>query len=200
MEFKVAVHRRGAAMVGGAALLGWLAFGAQADTYRCTTADGKTTYQEYPCMSGSQKAIDDSTARARRAAEEKEKKRAAEFAASIEKSRKTEAIDMAELRRDFDETLRANKLGIQDCLEAKNCDSYTYTMLLKGLPRSFVLEVLGQPEHEQRIGGIPTHYFTVPAATRSGRARLQISYTFAVAGGRFNKLGLGAMVESVNVY
>ena len=56
------------AMCVGLAMM-WGGSVAWADVYRCTGADGKTIYQQSPCTSGSQKAVDDSSARAKQRAE-----------------------------------------------------------------------------------------------------------------------------------
>jgi hypothetical protein len=40
-------------------VLTWGGSVAWADVYRCTGADGKTVYQESPCATGAQKALDD---------------------------------------------------------------------------------------------------------------------------------------------
>lgn len=59
---------------------------AHADVFRCTGADGKTVYQESPCASGAQKAIDDrdqrqrdKVAQERKAEEDRKAQRAAEL-------------------------------------------------------------------------------------------------------------------------
>ena len=65
---------------------GLLAASAHADVYRCTGNDGKTVYQESPCASGAQKAIDDRdqrqrerVAQERKADEDRKAQRAAEL-------------------------------------------------------------------------------------------------------------------------
>ena len=42
-----------------AAAIAWGVGSAHADVFRCTGADGKTVYQESPCATGAQKALDD---------------------------------------------------------------------------------------------------------------------------------------------
>ena len=42
-----------------AAAMAWGVGSAHADVFRCTGADGKTVYQESPCATGAQKALDD---------------------------------------------------------------------------------------------------------------------------------------------
>lgn len=56
-----------------ACLLGLLSVGAKADVFRCTGADGKTVYQESPCATGSQKALDDRDHRQREKVAEERK-------------------------------------------------------------------------------------------------------------------------------
>ena len=42
-----------------AAAMAWGVGSAHADVFRCTSADGRTVYQESPCATGAQKALDD---------------------------------------------------------------------------------------------------------------------------------------------
>ncbi|MCM2345426.1 MAG: DUF4124 domain-containing protein [Acidovorax soli] len=48
-----------------AAAMAWGVGSAHADVFRCTGADGKTVYQESPCATGAQKALDDRDQRQR---------------------------------------------------------------------------------------------------------------------------------------
>lgn len=48
-----------------AVAMAWGVDSAHADVYRCTGADGKTVYQESPCSTGTQKALDDRDQRQR---------------------------------------------------------------------------------------------------------------------------------------
>lgn len=52
---------------------------AFADVYRCAQPDGKMAYQEIPCTSGSQKALDDTNAKARQLNTDARKKQEAEI-------------------------------------------------------------------------------------------------------------------------
>ena len=68
------------------ALLMLIGSGAWADVFRCTGANGKTVYQESPCASGAQKALDDRDhrereriARERKAEEDRKGQQAADM-------------------------------------------------------------------------------------------------------------------------
>lgn len=71
-----------------AAAMAWGAGSAHADVFRCTGADGKTVYQESPCATGAQKALDDRNHREReRVAQERkaEEDRKGQQAADLKK-------------------------------------------------------------------------------------------------------------------
>lgn len=145
---------------------------ANADVYRCTGADGKTVYQQSPCTSGSQKAVDDSNARAKQRAE-------------IER-REAEARD-AEMEAKRDVEVGRKMEQLRACLREKSCSSYTYVSLLEGQNVGFVNETLGKPESVQMVGGRSTDYFTVPTSDGRKRARLQVVYK-------------GLVIDRVNAY
>lgn len=159
------------AMCVGLAMM-WGGSVAWADVYRCTGADGKTIYQQSPCTSGSQKAVDDSSARAKQRAE-------------VEK-REAEARD-AEREAKRDEEVGRKMEQLRACLREKSCSSYTYVSLLEGQNVGFVNETLGKPESVQMIGGRSTDCFTVPTSDGRKRARLQVVYK-------------GFVIDRVNAY
>lgn len=132
---------------------------AWADVYRCTGADGKTVYQQSPCTTGTQKTVDDSNsrfeARQRQILEAQKRERAGE--------------------------LENDAKLLRGCIEDKICATDTYPRLLRGKPRSFVMDNLGDPAAVQNIGGREIEYFHVPTTDGRKRARLQLSYkNFAV--------------------
>ena len=138
---------------------------AWADVFRCTGADGKTVYQQSPCATGAQKTVDDSNSRY---------------------EARQRQIREAQKREQSGELEKHAKL-LRACLEDKICEADSYPLFLRGKPRSFVNDVLGDPASVQNIGGSEIHYFNVPTTDGRKRARLQLSYkNFAV--------------ESVNVY
>ena len=145
---------------------------AWADVYRCTGSDGRTVYQESPCATGAQKAVDDSGARARQRAEVERREAEAREAEREAKRDKEVARKMEQLRL---------------CLREKSCSSYTYVSLLEGQNSGFVNETLGKPESVQMIGGSSTDYFTVPTSDGRKRARLQVVYK-------------GLVIDRVNIY
>lgn len=155
-----------------AAAMAWGVGSAHADVFRCTGADGKTVYQESPCATGAQKAVDDSSARAKQRAE-------------VEK-REAAARD-AELEAKRDEEVGRKMEQLRACVREKSCSSYTYVSLLEGQNVGFVNETLGKPESVQMIGGRSTDYFTVPTSDGRKRARLQVVYK-------------GFVIDRVNVY
>lgn len=148
-----------------AAAMAWGVGSAHADVYRCTGADGKTVYQQSPCATGAQKTVDDSKSR---------------FEAQQRQIRE------AQKREESGELEKHAKL-LRACLEDKICEADSYPLFLRGKPRSFVSDVLGDPASVQNIGGREIHYFNVPTTDGRKRARLQLRYeNFAV--------------ESVNIY
>ena len=167
---------------------------AFADMYKCTMADGKSTYQEMPCAVGSQKAIDDSSARARKKEEDANKA----FEAERRTAQKDAEENKVKEQQLLEQAMATNKMMLEGCLEAKNCDGSDYSLALKDMPRSFVLKVLGKPSSEQNISGRIFHYFIVPSSVRSGASRLQVTYRGYSY--RFPNSKLGASVEGVNIY
>lgn len=163
----------GLAMMWGGGSVAW------ADVYRCTGADGKTVYQQSPCATGAQKTLDDSNSRY----EARQRQ--------ILETQKQEASGELEKHAKF---LRA-------CVQDKICESDTYRLFLRGKPRSFVTDNLGEPASVQNIGGSDIHYFNVPTTDGRKRARLQLSYERAIVPD--NARGVvsgGFVVKSVNVY
>ena len=155
---KVRVVCLGLAMMWGGSV-------AWADVFRCTGADGKTVYQQSPCATGAQKTVDDSNSRY---------------------EARQRQIREAQKREQSGELEKHAKL-LRACLEDKICEADSYPLFLRGKPRSFVNDVLGDPASVQNIGGSEIEYFNVPTTDGRKRARLQLSYkNFAV--------------ESVNVY
>jgi hypothetical protein len=148
-----------------AAVMAWCVGSAHADVYRCTGADGKTVYQQSPCATGAQKTVDDSNSRF--------------------EARQRQILE-AQKREASGELEKHAKL-LRACLEDKICEADSYPLFLRGKPRSFVNDVLGDPASVQNIGGREIHYFNVPTTDGRKRAKIQLSYkNFAV--------------ESVNVY
>lgn len=142
-----------------AAAMAWGVGSAHADVFRCTGADGKTVYQQSPCTTGTQKTVDDSNsrfeARQRQILEAQKRERAGE--------------------------LENDAKLLRGCIEDKICATDTYPRLLRGKPRSFVMDNLGDPAAVQNIGGREIEYFHVPTTDGRKRARLQLSYkNFAV--------------------
>ena len=163
----------GLAMMCGGGSIAW------ADVYRCTGADGRTVYQQSPCATGAQKTLDDSDSRyeARRR--------------QILEAQKQEASGKLEEHAKF---LRA-------CLQDKICESDSYGLFLRGKPRSFVTDNLGEPASVQNIGGSDIHYFNVPTTDGRKRARLQISYERVIVPDSSRGVVYGGfVVKSVNVY
>ena len=155
---KVRVVCLGLAMMWGGSV-------AWADVFRCTGADGKTVYQQSPCATGAQKTVDDSNSRY---------------------EARQRQIREAQKREQSGELEKHAKL-LRACLEDKICEADSYPLFLRGKPRSFVNDVLGDPASVQNIGGSEIHYFNVPTTDGRNSAKLQLSYkNFAV--------------ESVNVY
>ena len=75
------------------------------------------------------------------------------------------------------------------------------TRLLRGKPRSFVTDNLGEPASVQNIGGREIHYFNVPTTDGRKRARLQLSYErVTVPDSTRGVVYGGFVVDSVNVY
>lgn len=153
---------------------------AQADTYRCTGADGKVAYQQSPCNTGAQKTVDDSDARAR-----------ASDRAKIEAQKQA---DKTETRR--------HSVFLRACIEDKICASGEYASPLRGKSLAFVIETLGNPESVQDFDGSPIQYFNVPTTDGRKRARLQVTYQRGVVHDSNGKHPdfIGQVVESVNVY
>ena len=152
---------------------------AHADVYRCTGADGKTVYQESPCVTGTQKTVDDSKSR---------------------HEARQRQISEAEKRESAEELDRHAKL-LRTCLEHKGCEADTYPRLLRGKPRSFVMDHLGAPASVQNIGGREIEYFNVPTTDGRKRARLQVSYERAIVPDTAQGVVYGGfVVHSINVY
>jgi hypothetical protein len=152
---------------------------AWADVFRCTGADGKTVYQQSPCATGAQKTVDDSNSRY---------------------EARQRQIREAQKREQSGELEKHAKL-LRACLEDKICEADSYPLFLRGKPRSFVTDNLGEPASVQNIGGREIHYFNVPTTDGRKRARLQVSYERATAPD--SALGVvygGFVVQSVNVY
>jgi len=160
-------------------VLTWGGSVAWADVYRCTGADGKTVYQQSPCTTGAQKTVDDSHSR---------------FEAQQRQIRDAQ-------RREGVEELGQHAKLLRGCLEHKVCEADTYPRLLRGKPRSFVTDNLGEPASVQNIGGREIHYFNVPTTDGRKRARLQLSYDRATVPDSARGVVYGGfVVESVNVY
>jgi hypothetical protein len=152
---------------------------AWADVFRCTGADGKTVYQQSPCATGAQKTVDDSNSRY---------------------EARQRQIREAQKREQSGELEKHAKL-LRACLEDKICEADSYPLFLRGKPRSFVTDNLGEPASVQNIGGREIHYFNVPTTDGRKRARLQVSYERATV--PHSALGVvygGFVVQSVNVY
>jgi hypothetical protein len=141
--------------------IGVATFPVHADVYRCTQPDGKNAYQETPCVSGSQKTVDDSQTKARERVE-------------AQKRQDAEAVER-DLRQ------------VRWCIADKACESFYYARLLNGKRMSAVLDILGEPQTVQNIGGREIHYFTVPTTDGRKSAKLQITYAYG-------------KVETVNTY
>lgn len=160
-------------------VLTWGGSVAWADVYRCTGADGKTVYQQSPCTTGAQKTVDDSHSR---------------FEAQQRQIREAQ-------RREEVEELGQHAKLLRGCLEHKVCEADTYPRLLRGKPRSFVTDNLGEPASVQNIGGREIHYFNVPTTDGRKRARLQLSYERATVPDSTRGVVYGGfVVDSVNVY
>ena len=162
-----------------AAAMAWGVGSAHADVYRCTGADGKTIYQQSPCTTGTQKTVDDSHSR---------------FEAQQRQIRE------AQKREEVEELGQHAKL-LRGCLEHKVCEADTYPRLLRGKPRSFVTDNLGDPASVQNIGGREIHYFNVTTTDGRKRARLKLSYERATVPDNARGIVYGGfIVESVNAY
>ena len=160
-------------------VLTWGGSVAWADVYRCTGADGKTVYQQSPCATGAQKTVDDSNSRF--------------------EARQRQILE-AQKREASGELEKHAKL-LRACLEDKICEADSYPLFLRGKPRSFVNDVLGDPTSVQNIGGREIHYFNVPTTDGRKRARLQLSYERATVPDSARGVVYGGfVVESVNVY
>ena len=160
-------------------VLTWGGSVAWADVYRCTGTDGKTVYQQSPCTTGAQKTVDDSHSRF-----EAQQRRILE----------------AQKREEVEELGQHAKLQ-RGCLEHKVCEADTYPRLLRGKPRSFVTDNLGEPASVQNIGGREIPYFNVPTTDGRKRARLQLSYERATVPDSTRGVVYGGfVVDSVNVY
>ena len=159
--------------------LTWGGSVAWADVYRCTGADGKTVYQQSPCITGAQKTVDDSHSR---------------FEAQQRQIREAQ-------KREGVEELGQHAKLLRGCLEHKVCEADTYPRLLRGKPRNFVTDNLGDPASVQNIGGREIHYFNVPTTDGRKRARLQLSYERATVPDSTRGVVYGGfVVDSVNVY
>lgn len=152
---------------------------AWADVYRCTGADGKTVYQQSPCATGVQKTVDDSNSRY--------------------EARQRQVLE-AQKREASGELEKHAKL-LRACLQDKICEADSYPLFLRGKPRSFVTDNLGEPASVQNIGGREIHYFNVPTTDGRKRARLQLSYERATVPDSSRGVVYGGyVVESANVY
>ena len=169
---KVRVVCLGLAMMWGGSV-------AWADVFRCTGADGKTVYQQSPCATGAQKTVDDSNSRY---------------------EARQRQIREAQKREQSGELEKHAKL-LRACLEDKICEADSYPLFLRGKPRSFVTDNLGEPASVQNIGGREIHYFNVPTTDGRKRARLQLSYERATVPDSSRGVVYGGyVVESANVY
>ena len=152
---------------------------AHADVYRCTGADGKTVYQQSPCAVGAQKTVDDSHSR---------------FEAQQRQIREAQ-------KREGVEELETHAKRLRGCLEHKACEADTYPKLLRGKPRSFVMDNLGEPASVQNIGGREIHYFNVPTTDGRKRARRHLSYERATVPDTTRGVVYGGfVVDSANIY
>ena len=163
---------------------------AHADIYRCTGSDGKTVYQPLPCTTGTQKALDDSEARARQRAEMEKKEAEARNREAAERYWEAEAdrAKWAAKRKENEEKeLKQNLAQLRTCLRGRSCSSHDYVRLLRGKNTEFVRTTLGEPELVQIIGGETLEYFTVPTSDGRHQAQLQVIYKNSV-------------IKSVNAY
>lgn len=143
-------------------------------TYRCTTSEGKTIYQETPCAIGNQAEVDNDITRARK-----------------QNTRLKEESDKRYLLgKSQEETNRKERVGgLKACLDANaRCTTLRFDISLtgnqlkgeKGLKKNDVTAALGTPENVQTMGGKDLWYYSIPVSLdgddRSRGKRIQIIF------------------------
>lgn len=157
---------------------------AFADIFRCKLSNGQVVYQETPCSTGEQKAIDD-----RRAKAQLERKLEADR--ELEESKRREQDykrSISEINREAKERREASKkaqdereqFAIDNVLLCKtkrlSCSLGQYRALLRNLSEHQVEEALGVSRSVQEMGKRVYWYYAVPVEQKglTANARLQI--------------------------
>lgn len=108
---------------------------AQADLYRCHLSDGRTAYQQVPCSSGRQIAIDEREAQARQNAETKmrEERERSAMRANAERERQA-ALELeaqrraAAMREEEKRESEGTRKEWASCAAKRSCDNKCYAV------------------------------------------------------------------------